>query len=89
MQETKLRRRGQLSIIADILEITKGVALKTQIMYKANLSYTQLNEYLNFLITTNLITQVFVEGKEVYKITPHGINFLRKHKGTDSSLKNK
>ncbi len=49
-------------------------------MYKANLSYTQLNEYLNFLITTNLITQVFVEGKEVYKITPHGINFLRKHK---------
>ncbi len=89
MQETKLRRRGQLSIIADILGITKGATLKTQIMYKANLSYTQLNEYLKFLLTTNLIGQTVVEGKEVYKITPQGINFLHKHNELIRLLKTK
>jgi predicted transcriptional regulator len=79
VQETKLRRRDHLCIIADILYITKGATLKTQIMYKANLSYTQLKEYLNFLLTTNLIAQTVVEGKEGYKITLQGINFLHKH----------
>ena len=58
-------------------------------MYKANLSYTQLNEYLNFLLTTNLIAQTIVEGKEVYKITPQGINFLHKHNELVRLLKTK
>jgi predicted transcriptional regulator len=58
-------------------------------MYKANLSYTQLNEYLEFLLNTNLITQTVVEGKEVYKITPQGINFLYKHNELIRLLKTK
>ncbi len=87
--ETKLRRRDQLCIIADILDITKRATLKTQIMYKANLSYTQLNEYLKFLLTTDLIAQTVVEGKEVYKITPQGINFLHKHNELIRLLKTK
>jgi predicted transcriptional regulator len=58
-------------------------------MYKANLSYTQLNEYLKFLLTTNLIAQTIVEGKEVYKITPQGLNFLLKHNKLIHLLKTK
>jgi predicted transcriptional regulator len=68
-----------MSIIANILDIAKGPVLKTQIMYKANLSFTQLQEYLTFLLTTNMITQTLVDEKEMYKITPEGTNFLHKH----------
>jgi predicted transcriptional regulator len=68
-----------MSIIANILDIAKGPVLKTQIMYKANLSFTQLHEYLTFLLTTNMITKSLVAEKEMYQITPEGKNFLLKH----------
>jgi predicted transcriptional regulator len=68
-----------MSIIANILDISRGPVLKTQIMYKANLSFTQLQEYLIFLLTTNMIAQTRIEEKEMYRITPEGTNFLRKH----------
>lgn len=75
----KPKRRDQLCIMADILEITKKVTLKTQVMYRANLSFTQLNDYLSFLLNTKLISQTISEGKEGYKITESGLNFLHKH----------
>ena len=39
--------------MADILEIAKEGTLKTQIMYKANLSFTQLSDYLSFMLNNN------------------------------------
>ena len=48
-------------------------------MYKANLSYTQLNYYLSFLVNTKLIVQSNLEGKEVYTTSALGLNFLQKH----------
>ena len=42
-------------IMADIIEIAREGTLKTQIMYKANLSFTQLNNYVAFLLNNNLI----------------------------------
>ena len=48
-------------------------------MYKANLSYNQLNDYLAFLFTRNLIEQANVFGKEVYLITDKGVDFLQRH----------
>ena len=65
--------------MAQILEITKEGTLKTQIMYKANLSFTQLNDYLQFLVKNNLVTHKTREGKEVYIITLKGFNFLQVH----------
>ena len=65
--------------MAEMLEITKEGTLKTQIMYKANLSFTQLHEYLDFLINNNLIAQTSPEGKQIYTITQKGIAFLQKH----------
>ena len=85
----KHKRRDQLSIVAAILDITKGATLKTQIMYKANLSFTQLNDYLSFMLRTNLISQTSIEGKEVYSITPFGLNFLQKHSELIRLLKSK
>ncbi len=64
--------------MAEIIEQSKNGALKTQIMYKANLSFTQLSGYLRFLTRKNLLEKVESEGKESYKATQKGIDFLEK-----------
>jgi predicted transcriptional regulator len=73
------KRRDRLCIIADIIEITKEGTLKTQIMYKANLSFTQLNDYLALMLNHNLITQSIYDGREGYVVTGQGLDFLQKH----------
>jgi predicted transcriptional regulator len=65
--------------MAEILEITKEGTLKTQIMYKANLSFTQLNDYLQFTLKNNLIIHRTREGRDVYLITLKGLDFLQVH----------
>jgi predicted transcriptional regulator len=66
-------------ILAQMLEIIKDGPIKTQIMYKANLSYNQLNDYLAFMFSINLIEQTNVSGKEIYVITDKGVDFLQRH----------
>ena len=73
------KRRDKLSIIAEILEIAKAGTLKTQIMYKANLSFAQLNDYLKFMLKTSLLKQFVVKGKDVYEATEKGVDFLQRH----------
>jgi predicted transcriptional regulator len=75
--EVKQRRRDQFSIVANILEISRETVLKTQIMYRANLSFTQLNCYIPLLLKNQLIAQYYFEGKEVYQITGKGTDFLQ------------
>ncbi len=65
--------------MANIIEIAKEGALKTQIMYKANLSFTQLNNYISFLISNNLLTRTIFDGREGYTVTEQGLDFLQKH----------
>ena len=77
--DTKTKRRDKLSIIAEILEIARDGTLKTQIMYKANLSFAQLSDYLKFMKDTNLLEQFRDSGKEVYATTVKGIDFLQRH----------
>ena len=73
------KRRDKLSIIAEMLEIAKDGTLKTQIMYKANLSFTQLNDYLKFMLKTSLLNKFRTKGKDVYEATEKGIDFLQRH----------
>ncbi len=73
------RRRDKLSIIAEILEIAKEGTLKTQIMYRANLSFTQLNDYLKFMMKTDLLKKFASGGKTVYAATEKGLDFLQRH----------
>ncbi|MGE5532885.1 MAG: winged helix-turn-helix domain-containing protein [Bacillota bacterium] len=75
----KRRRRDKLSIIADIIEISREGILKTQIMYRANLSFTQLNEYTTFLLDNELITPAIYGGREGYVVTAQGLDFLKKY----------
>lgn len=77
--DTESKRRDKLHIIAEILEIAKDRSLKTQIMYKANLSFTQLNEYLKFMLKNELLAKVSDKGKTVYAVTAKGLNFLQRY----------
>ena len=76
--ETASKRRDKLCIIAEVLEIAKEGTLKTQIMYKANLSFAQLNEYLKFMLKIKLIEKLTNKGKEVYVATEKGLDFLQR-----------
>jgi predicted transcriptional regulator len=73
------KRRDKLNIIAQILEIAKDETLKTQIMYKANLSFAQLNDYLKFMLKINLLQKLEDNKKEIYKTTEKGMDFLQRH----------
>ena len=81
------KRRDKLSIIAEALEIAKEGALKTQIMYKANLGFTQLNEYIKFMLRMKLIEKVANAGKDVYVTTEKGLDFLQRQCELGSLLK--
>jgi predicted transcriptional regulator len=73
------KRRDRLQIIAQILEISKDGALKTQIMYRANLSFAQLNEYLHFLLDLKLLQEIKDNGKTVFKVTGKGVKYLQNY----------
>ena len=70
------QRRDRLHIIADILGIAINGSLKTRIMYGANLSFAQLNEYLSFLLEAKLVESTVQDDKAVYKTTSKGKRFI-------------
>jgi predicted transcriptional regulator len=78
--ETSPKRRDKLVIMAEIMYISRNGALKTQIMYKANLSFAQLTEYLKLLSRTSLLEKSAQNGKEIYKATLKGIDFLERQR---------
>jgi predicted transcriptional regulator len=77
--ENGKRRRDRLYIIAQILEISKSGCLKTQIMYRANLSFAQLNEYLSFLTKVNLLKPKIEDNKTLYVTSSKGNQYLEKY----------
>jgi len=81
------KRRDRLFIIAEILEITKEGSLKTQVMYRANLSFTQLNNYLNFMLKINLLEKIMRNEKEIYRATEKGTKFLQRYREMAELLK--
>ena len=73
------RRRDRLYIIADILGIAKSESLKTQIMYRANLSFAQVNEYLSFLLKRELLKKKTEKSRRIYKTTDKGLKYLQNY----------
>ena len=78
--ENNRKRRDRLYIIAEILQIAKGGSLKTQIMYRANLSFAQLNEYITFLTKMEFLNLENENRKNIYVTTPKGDKYLEKYK---------
>jgi len=81
------KRRDKLYIIAEILEISKQGTLKTQIMYRANMSFTQLNDYLAFMLKIGLLDKVNENGRETYRATAKGTDFLQRYNEISELLK--
>jgi predicted transcriptional regulator len=81
------KRRDKLYIIAEILEIAREGTLKTQIMYRANLSFTQLNDYLGFMLKIKFLDKIIENGKEIYKTTEKGLSFLTRYREITELLK--
>lgn len=79
LKETPRKRRDRLYIISEILTIAKDGSLKTQIMYRANLSFAQLNEYLSFLLKIKLLKVVKQNERTIYKTTARGVKYLRNY----------
>ena len=67
-----------MEIIADILNVVGEGALKTQIMYKGNLSYKLLTRYLREVIGAGLICAG--ERANIYQLTEKGRMFLKDFK---------
>lgn len=79
--KTRFKNRNRLGIVANILTIARNGALKTHLMYKANLSYTMLRDYLKFLRENELLSESYYPEQRVtlYKTTDKGVRFLESY----------
>ena len=81
MEAVEAKRRGYHDITTEILKTAVGGAIKTHVMYKAKLSYAQLNRYLPLLIENGLLEERSVQLKrgeigQLYITTPKGHRFV-------------
>ena len=85
----ELHNRTRIEILASILNVSHNGALKTHIMYKANLSHRQLEKYLGFLLEQGMVAKVTDEYYDAttYQITEKGIEFLRDYERLAAHLK--
>ena len=71
------RRRSNIEIIAEMLKVGENGAGKTKIMYNANLSYTQIQKYLGFLLGEGFINKMEMGNPSVkYHVTEKGTKLL-------------
>jgi len=73
-------RRSEIEIVGKILKISQKGARKTEILYQGNLSYTQVQSYLPFLVEKNILEENLVKNNgtsyKEYKVTKKGLNLL-------------
>ena len=70
-------RRSNIEIIAEMLRVGENGAGKTEIMYSANMSYAQIQKYLAFLMSQDLINKVEVGNPSIkYRVTDKGSKLL-------------
>ena len=75
MKERFKKRRTKFETMVDILRVSRQGALKTQIVYRANLNYNRVDRYLRFLERNGLLER---EGSG-YITTEKGEAFLREY----------
>jgi len=77
------KRRGSIAIIVDILSVAEEKTKKTQIVYKADLNFRMVGEYLPHLVDKGLIENT--DGE--YKTTEKGEEFLTDYQKMKEMLK--
>jgi predicted transcriptional regulator len=72
------QRRSNIEIIADMLRVGENGAGKTEIMYTANMSYSQIQKYLQYLVNQGFINKVNLDNTMVaYQVTDSGLKLLK------------
>ena len=72
------RRRSNIEIIADMLRVGEKGAGKTEIMYSANMSYHQIQKYLDYLVNQGFIDKLKMDNTLVaYQVTDSGLKLLK------------
>jgi len=78
--ELNTRRRDRHDIVAEILKTAREGRIKTHIMYKAKLSYSQINTYLKLLVEKGFLENHTVRRRKqtmtVYRTTNKGILYI-------------
>ena len=69
------------------MEITKGSQLKTRIMYRANLRFSKVNEYLSFLTEMGFLKVSEVKGQKFYETTTKGERYIDNYMEMSSLLR--
>lgn len=75
--------RGRLDIIANILVTASDGVRKTAIMYRCNLSFRQLETYLEFLQEKGLLNAFTRRQRRtsvVFETTDKGMNYLQAYR---------
>ncbi len=72
------QRRSNIEIIADMLRVGENGAGKTEIMYTANMSYSQIQKYLQYLVKHGFINKINIDETMVaYQVTDSGLKLLK------------
>ena len=71
------RRRSDIEIIAEMLKVGENGAGKTEIMYNVNMSYSQIQKYLGYLISEGFVDTIKIGNPCVhYHVTDKGHKLL-------------
>lgn len=82
-----MKYRSRTDIVADILESANGANVtKTKIMYKAFLSFAQLQEYVSLLLQNGLLE--YHSHNQSYRTTEKGMHFLKMYQHIDHYIAN-
>lgn len=78
-----MKKRNNLEIIRDILEIIKSnrnLIKPTPLLRKSNISTLRFKEYFNDLLEKNFIIEVNNGNEKFVSLTEKGFKFLEKYK---------
>lgn len=79
-----MKYRSRTDIVANMLQIAQGGAIKTKIMYRAFLSFPQLKEYLELLTDSGLLE--YSADDRQYRTTEKGRHFLKLYKEVGQAI---
>ncbi len=76
------KKRNKLEIVHDILVVIKdknGRIKPTHVLYKSNLSYSMMEQYLEELISNGLIKEIKLKKGKTYQITEKGLSYISQY----------
>jgi len=85
------KKRDRLQIIHDILSVIReknGKIKPTHILYKSNLSYQMMEEYLQELIQKGFVVEHLSKQGKTYSVTERAHNYLEHYGMIKSFVEN-